>query len=86
MRSAQAAKDTAALIEDSLSKSKAGNAKLEQVILVFQGISESAAKVKILGRPKKLEPCPKCGLPIGYMERRKHAPKVPRTVGPDAPA
>jgi methyl-accepting chemotaxis protein len=48
MRSAQAAKDTAVLIEDSLSKSRAGNAKLGQVVEVFQGISQSAAKVKIL--------------------------------------
>ncbi len=47
-RSAQAAKDTAALIEDSLSKADAGSVKLERVVGVFQGISESAEKVKIL--------------------------------------
>jgi methyl-accepting chemotaxis protein len=47
-RSAEAAKDTAVLIDDSLAKSNAGNLKLEQVVVVFQGISESAAKVKVL--------------------------------------
>jgi hypothetical protein len=48
LRSAGAAKDTAALIEESLEKSNAGGVKLEQVVVVFQGISESAAKVKVL--------------------------------------
>jgi hypothetical protein len=47
-RSAQAAKDTASLIEDSLAKSHAGSSKLEKVVVVFRGISESAAKVKVL--------------------------------------
>jgi methyl-accepting chemotaxis protein len=47
-RSAQAAKDTAALIEDSLSKADAGSVKLEKVVVVFHGISESAEKVKVL--------------------------------------
>lgn len=47
-RSADAAKDTAALIDDSLAKSDSGQNKLEQVVVVFQGISDSAAKVKIL--------------------------------------
>jgi methyl-accepting chemotaxis protein/methyl-accepting chemotaxis protein-1 (serine sensor receptor) len=48
LRSAQAAKDTAALIEESLAKSNAGSVKLEQVVVVFRGISESSAKVKVL--------------------------------------
>ena len=47
-RSANAAKDTAILIEDSLTKSNAGSTKLTQVVTVFSGISESAAKVKTL--------------------------------------
>jgi methyl-accepting chemotaxis protein len=47
-RSAQAAKDTAPLIEDSLAKSHAGSSKLEQVVAVIHGITESAARVKIL--------------------------------------
>jgi methyl-accepting chemotaxis protein len=48
MRSANAAKDTASLIEDSLSKSDAGREKLGQVVAVFSGISESAARVKLM--------------------------------------
>ncbi len=48
LRSATAAKDTAALIDDSLSKSNAGSAKLSQVVNTFSGIGESANKVKIL--------------------------------------
>ncbi len=47
-RSAQAAKDTAPLIEESIAKSKEGSAKLEQVTAGIQAITESAAKVKLL--------------------------------------
>jgi hypothetical protein len=47
-RSADAAKDTASLIEDLLAKSNAGSATLERVVTVFRGISDSAAKVKTL--------------------------------------
>jgi methyl-accepting chemotaxis protein len=47
-RSAQAAKDTAALIEESISKSNEGSTKLQQVTEVIQAITESAAKVKTL--------------------------------------
>jgi len=47
-RSAQAAKDTAPLIEDSIAKSNEGSSKLEQVAAVIHAITESAAKVKIL--------------------------------------
>lgn len=47
-RSAQAARDTTPLIEDSLAKSNAGSAKLEKVIAAIRGITESAAKVKLL--------------------------------------
>jgi ABC-type transporter Mla subunit MlaD len=47
-RSAQAAKDTASLIEESISKSNGGSAKLEQVSLVIRAIAESAVKVKVL--------------------------------------
>jgi hypothetical protein len=47
-RSAQAAKDTAPLIEESIAKSNAGTAKLEQMSVVIHGITESAAKVKTL--------------------------------------
>jgi hypothetical protein len=45
-RSAQAAKETSALIEDSLAKSLAGSSQLEKVVFAFGGISDSAAKVR----------------------------------------
>jgi len=48
LRSADAAKDTESLIQDSLSKSKAGSAKLEQVVAAFRGIHTSATRVKVL--------------------------------------
>jgi methyl-accepting chemotaxis protein/methyl-accepting chemotaxis protein-1 (serine sensor receptor) len=47
-RSAQAAKDTAALIEESISKSNEGSTKLQQVTEVIQAITDSAGKVKTL--------------------------------------
>jgi methyl-accepting chemotaxis protein len=47
-RSAQAAKDTAALIEESIGKSNEGSTKLQQVTAVIQAITESATKVKTL--------------------------------------
>jgi methyl-accepting chemotaxis protein len=47
-RSAQAAKDTAPLIEESLAKANAGGAKLEQMAIVIRAITESAARVRIL--------------------------------------
>jgi len=48
LRSAEAAKDTQTLIEESLTKSSEGGSKLEHVVVVFQGIRESAARVKVL--------------------------------------
>jgi methyl-accepting chemotaxis protein len=47
-RSAQAARDTAALIEESISKSNEGNAKLQQVTDVIRTITEGSAKVRAL--------------------------------------
>jgi hypothetical protein len=47
-RSAQAARDTAALIEESISKSNEGSGKLEQVAEVIRSITENAAHVKVL--------------------------------------
>ena len=47
-RSAQAAKDTAALIEESIAKSNEGSQRLEHVGEVIRAITESAAKVKTL--------------------------------------
>ncbi len=47
-RSAQAAKDTSALIEESIGKSNEGSQRLEHVAQVIHAITESAAKVKTL--------------------------------------
>lgn len=47
-RSAQAAKDTAALIEESISKSNEGSQRLEHVAKVIRAITQSAAQVKTL--------------------------------------
>ncbi|HTW65269.1 MAG TPA: methyl-accepting chemotaxis protein [Bryobacteraceae bacterium] len=47
-RSAQAAKDTAGLIEESIAKSNEGSQRLEHVAQVIHAITESAAKVKTL--------------------------------------
>ena len=47
-RCAQAAKDTAGLIEESIIKSNDGKAKLEQVATAVGSITESASKVKTL--------------------------------------
>lgn len=47
-RSAVAAKDTAALIEEAISNSQQGAARLDQVSLAIRGITESAGKVRNL--------------------------------------
>ena len=47
-RSAQAARDTAALIEESISKSNEGGVSLNQVAEVIRSITESAGKVKTM--------------------------------------
>ncbi len=47
-RSAQAAKDTAALIEESILKSGDGSTRLSEVAASIQAITEAAAKVKTL--------------------------------------
>jgi methyl-accepting chemotaxis protein/methyl-accepting chemotaxis protein-1 (serine sensor receptor) len=47
-RSAQAAHDTAALIEDSIASANAGNQKVEQVSGAIHAITSSAAQVKAL--------------------------------------
>jgi len=45
-RSAQAAKDTTELIEESIEKAQSGNAKVEQVAGSISAITESVTKVK----------------------------------------
>jgi methyl-accepting chemotaxis protein len=47
-RSAQAAKDTATLIEDSIAKSGEGKAKVDQVALAIQAVTEDSARVKVM--------------------------------------
>ncbi|HXS76223.1 MAG TPA: methyl-accepting chemotaxis protein [Terracidiphilus sp.] len=47
-RCAQAAKDTAALIEESITKSNDGQAKVNQVAVAIQAITEQSAGVKTL--------------------------------------
>ena len=47
-RSAQAARDTASLIEESIAKSNEGKAKVDQVAVAIRGITEESGKVKVL--------------------------------------
>ncbi|HUI77846.1 MAG TPA: methyl-accepting chemotaxis protein [Bryobacteraceae bacterium] len=47
-RSAQAARDTAALIEGSIAKSREGSAKVDQVVSAIRVIAEDSAKIKVL--------------------------------------
>ncbi len=47
-RCAQAAKDTADLIEDSVAKSNAGQAKVDQVAGAIRTVTEEAGKIKVL--------------------------------------
>jgi methyl-accepting chemotaxis protein len=47
-RCAQAAKDTAALIEESIAKSNDGKTKVDQVAVAIRSITEDSAKVKTL--------------------------------------
>jgi methyl-accepting chemotaxis protein len=47
-RSAQAAKDTSALIEESIAKSNEGSTRLQRVAAVIRAITESTVKVKTL--------------------------------------
>ena len=47
-RSAQAAKDTAVLIEDSIAKSSEGKIKVDQVALAIQAVTEDSARVKVM--------------------------------------
>ena len=49
-RCAQAAKDTAGLIEESIAKSAEGSTKLDEVTASIRSITESSSKVKTPGR------------------------------------
>jgi methyl-accepting chemotaxis protein len=70
-RSAQAAHDTAALIEESISKTKEGTARTHQVAEVMQAITESAAKVKT-----KVEE-----VNLGSQEQVRGLAQISRAVG-----
>jgi methyl-accepting chemotaxis protein/methyl-accepting chemotaxis protein-1 (serine sensor receptor) len=47
-RSAQAAKDTAVLIEDSISRSREGKTKVDQVALAIKEITAETGKIKVM--------------------------------------
>ena len=47
-RSAQAAKDTAVLIEDSITRSREGKTKVDQVALAIKDITAETSKIKIM--------------------------------------
>jgi methyl-accepting chemotaxis protein/methyl-accepting chemotaxis protein-1 (serine sensor receptor) len=47
-RCAQAAKDTASLIEESISRSDDGKTKVDQVAVAIRGITEEAGKIRVL--------------------------------------
>ncbi len=53
-RCAQAARDTAGLIEESINKSNGGKAKLDEVATAIRSVTESAGKVKTLVDEVKL--------------------------------
>jgi methyl-accepting chemotaxis protein/methyl-accepting chemotaxis protein-1 (serine sensor receptor) len=47
-RSAQAAKDTASLIEESIAKSRDGKAKVDKVAAAIRGIAQASTKIQVL--------------------------------------
>ena len=74
-RSAQAAKDTAALIEDSITRSGEGKVKVDQVALAIRAVTEDSAKVKVmvdevsLGSEEQSRGIGQIGRAIGQMEQ-----------------
>ena len=74
-RSAQAAKDTAALIEDSITRSGEGKAKVDQVALAIREITHDAGQVKVmvdevsLGSEEQSRGIDQIGRAIGQMEQ-----------------
>ena len=74
-RSAQAAKDTAMLIEDSISKSNEGKVKVDQVALAIQAVTEDSLKVKVmvdevsLGSQEQSKGIDQIGRAIAQMEQ-----------------
>lgn len=74
-RSAQAAKDTAALIEESIAKSNEGGRKLDQVVKSIQQITASANQVKTLidevavGSQEQARGIERISTAVGQMEK-----------------
>jgi methyl-accepting chemotaxis protein/methyl-accepting chemotaxis protein-1 (serine sensor receptor) len=74
-RSAQAAKDTATLIEDSITRSGEGKVKVDQVALAIRAVTEDSAKVKVmvdevsLGSEEQSRGIDQIGRAIGQMEQ-----------------
>jgi len=77
-RSAQAAKDTAALIEESISKSQEGGKKLQQVAGSISQITGSASQVKTLvdeveaGSQEQARGIEQIATAVGHMEQVTH--------------
>ena len=69
-RSAQAARDTTSMIEESITKSKEGRGKLDRVSVVIRSITESAQKVKMLVDEVKL----------GSEEQTRGIEQIARTI------
>jgi len=74
-RSAQAAKDTATLIEDSITRSNEGKGKVDQVALAIRAVTEDSLKVKVmvdevsLGSEEQSRGIDQIGRAIGQMEQ-----------------
>jgi methyl-accepting chemotaxis protein len=74
-RSAQAAKDTAALIEESIAKSNAGKLKVDQVATAIRNMTGESAKVKTLmdevnlGSQEQAQGIEQIGKAIAQMEQ-----------------
>jgi methyl-accepting chemotaxis protein len=74
-RSAQAAKDTAILIEDSISKSSEGKGKVDQVAGAIRAVTEDTMRIKVmvdevsLGSEEQSRGIDQIGKAIGQMEQ-----------------
>jgi methyl-accepting chemotaxis protein/methyl-accepting chemotaxis protein-1 (serine sensor receptor) len=74
-RSAQAAKDTATLIEDSITRSNEGKSKVDQVALAIRAVTEDSIRVKVmvdevsLGSEEQSRGIDQIGRAIGQMEQ-----------------
>jgi methyl-accepting chemotaxis protein len=69
-RSAQAAKDTATLIEDSIAKSQAGKLKVDQVATAIRSITAESSKMKLLVDE----------INLGSQEQSKGIDQISRTI------